>query len=457
MITHLFKLQYLKYLLSILIAFVIFELIYEYNTIDEHDIIEMIHRKNLKAVQIYNERFTFDNWGLREFGEYPFHRCKEKRCFAFKPFKYTQRALENSDGVMVHVPNLFYLNRNSYKRNPKQLWLFYTMESQVLLNYNSVIAKKFNEIFYLKRRSFCSLHYKLTDLDNWFNLTATFKSDSHIVMDYKQFKNWSLIHLDWDYVSSFRSQQLKSNLIKNDILKKTKKPFVFWYVSNCETPSRREKYVNELIKYIDIDIYGSCSNKFKQSKPDPCKNKNLDGEKCDFNLFNSYKFYLAFENSLCSEYTTEKFWKIYTPSRLFKLNIVPVVKGARDYEYKNIALPYSFINADNFNSPKSLADYLNYLNFNDTAYMEYYDSKFDLIKTLKTKIIKNETYEKPRDDFTPFCEICSKLHDNYYLNNHHKNKIIKISEWFNPLGDCWDQDEPNRLFSWITKLFGYCI
>jgi hypothetical protein len=303
------------------------------------------------------------------------------------------------------------------------------------------------------------LHYKITDLDDWFNLTATFKTDSHILMDYKQFSNWSMIHLDSDYVSSFKSHKLGSSLVKHEILKKNKKSFVFWYVSNCETPSRRENYVKELQKYLDIDIYGSCSNKFKQSKPDPCKNVKIDREKCDLNLFNSYKFYLAFENSLCSEYATEKYWKIYAPNRLFKLNIVPVVKGAKDFEYKKIALPYSFINAENFNSPKSLADYLNYLNSNDTAYMEYYNSKFEMINNLEKaiEINKNGQYAKPRDDFTPFCEICSKLHDIDYLNNHQKNKIIKISEWFNPSSECWDQDEPNQFFSWITKLFGYCI
>lgn len=36
---------------------------------------------------------------------------------------------------------------------------------------------------------------------------------------------------------------------------KTKK--VAWFVSNCGTLNKREDYVKELSKYIDVDIYGS--------------------------------------------------------------------------------------------------------------------------------------------------------------------------------------------------------
>jgi alpha-1,3-fucosyltransferase len=43
-------------------------------------------------------------------------------------------------------------------------------------------------------------------------------------------------------------------------------------------------------------------------------------------LDKGYKFYLSFENSLCSDYVTEKFWKI------LNFNIVPIVLGGANYE-----------------------------------------------------------------------------------------------------------------------------
>ncbi len=33
---------------------------------------------------------------------------------------------------------------------------------------------------------------------------------------------------------------------------------VAWFVGNCKTQSKRELYVKELQKYIDVDVYGNC-------------------------------------------------------------------------------------------------------------------------------------------------------------------------------------------------------
>lgn len=40
---------------------------------------------------------------------------------------------------------------------------------------------------------------------------------------------------------------------------------VAWVVSHCPTHSRREDYVEELKKHIDVDVYGKCGQ--------PCPNK----------------------------------------------------------------------------------------------------------------------------------------------------------------------------------------
>ncbi len=63
------------------------------------------------------------------------------------------------------------------------------------------------------------------------------------------------------------------------------------------------KYAGQLAKYINLDIYGKCSGMVG--------NKNVSLKNCDISLgcLNQYKFYLAFENSNCVDYITEKFFE----------------------------------------------------------------------------------------------------------------------------------------------------
>lgn len=69
--------------------------------------------------------------------------------------------------------------------------------------------------------------------------------------------------------------------------------------------------------YVQIDIYGKCGK--------PCPPPlNVDCRKI---ISIEYKFYLAFENSLCKDYITEKFFK------MLYFDIIPVVYGGGTYDY----------------------------------------------------------------------------------------------------------------------------
>lgn len=120
------------------------------------------------------------------------------------------------------------------------------------------------------------------DLINW---TATYRYDSDIVTPYER----------WAYYNSLvtQVQQLDRNYAEH----KTKQ--VAWFVSNCNTNNKRLQYAKELAKYIPVDIYGKCGTlKCPRSRSDEC-----------FQMLNDdYKFYLAFENSNCVDYITEKFF-----------------------------------------------------------------------------------------------------------------------------------------------------
>ncbi|VDK57623.1 unnamed protein product, partial [Cylicostephanus goldi] len=80
----------------------------------------------------------------------------------------------------------------------------------------------------------------------------------------------------------------------------------------------------------------------------------------------THRFYIAFENSNCNDYITEKYF-----SRISKL-LVPVVMKRRIYE--GAGLPKdSFIAVDDFHSLEDLGNYLNFLRKNDTEYLRYFE------------------------------------------------------------------------------------
>ncbi|EUB56139.1 Glycoprotein 3-alpha-L-fucosyltransferase A [Echinococcus granulosus] len=80
-----------------------------------------------------------------------------------------------------------------------------------------------------------------------------------------------------------------------------------------------------------------------------------------------YKFYLAFENSNCRYYITEK-----VTVNALRNGMVPIVLGAYKEDYESVLPPYSYINVDDFKSISELVQYLLYLDRNDTAYAEYF-------------------------------------------------------------------------------------
>ena len=138
-----------------------------------------------------------------------------------------------------------------------------------------------------------------------------------------------------------------------------KSKLVAWMVSNCGAKLRR-KFVRELKKFIKVDVFGKCSGKiFGESRPCPkTKQSNIE-------CLKKYKFYLSFENALCEDYITEKYW-----ANLGDADVIPVVMGGADYT--KLAIPGSYINVMDFKTVKQLAEYLQYLDKNDTAYNEYF-------------------------------------------------------------------------------------
>ena len=150
------------------------------------------------------------------------------------------------------------------------------------------------------------LHSKdLSRYDGMFNLTSTYLVDSHFAGFYENFAR-----MDWT-----------ANVLFNEEhdFHSQKTLFATAVISNCGAPSRRLDFIHELKQFIDIDVFGACG------RPCPQMFKNKTIADCKDILGEEYKFYLAFENSVCKDYITEKFFSI------LRYNIIPVVLGGGDY------------------------------------------------------------------------------------------------------------------------------
>lgn len=187
-------------------------------------------------------------------------------------------------------------------RNPDQAWLLYAMEPP----------------FRVPRRP---------DLNSLrFNWTMSYRFDADIV-----------------HRHSFKVVRRRANATRTPAPWSEKSKKVAWIASNCHTFSQREDYVRKLDETIPVDVYGKCG-------PLKCKPK---GAKCYEDIGPHYYFYLAFENSICKDYSTEK---LFLP---LLNNMIPVVMGG--VNYTRVAPPGSFINFADFRTPSDLGEYLNSL------------------------------------------------------------------------------------------------
>uniref|UniRef100_A0A183DDX5 Fucosyltransferase n=1 Tax=Gongylonema pulchrum TaxID=637853 RepID=A0A183DDX5_9BILA len=106
---------------------------------------------------------------------------------------------------------------------------------------------------------------------------------------------------------------------------------------------------------------------------------------------------LAFENSVCRDYITEKLWK-----HGYQHNVVPIVLKRSIVE--QYVPPHSFIAVDDFETVGQLASYLEYLMRNTSAYREYFEWRREY-KVIFLDGRNHDELERPWG----FCQLCRLL------------------------------------------------
>lgn len=147
--------------------------------------------------------------------------------------------------------------------------------------------------------------------------------------------------------------------------------------SNCHTPSKRTEYVHELMKYIDVDNYGTCGEKIL---PLPehiiqiqnSQNKHLKDrgayrwEQGKLTLIKDYLFTIAIENSLAHDYISEKLWHpLVTGS-------IPIYLGATNIDDWLPCQTDCIIDLRKFSNAKEAALFIKTVAQNETLYQSYH-------------------------------------------------------------------------------------
>lgn len=232
---------------------------------------------------------------------------------------------------------------------------------------------------------------------------------------------------------------------------------VIYIQSDCVTPNNRDSYVYELMKYIKVDSYGKCLNnkEIRDSLKDPIPNMMTPDL---LNFIGQYKFAIAFENANCDDYITEKLW------RPLIVGSIPLYIGSssvKDWIPNND----SIISPLDFNSPKDLANYLNYVGSKSEIYNTFLKHK------LKGKI-ENEHLIKAHNNYKATvgdstfieefeCLICQRLHRPRFglVNKDHYNcpKPVSVLNLSYNASNWWHDDyevskcEANFLRSYIDR------
>ena len=217
-----------------------------------------------------------------------------------------------------------------------------------------------------------------------------------------------------------------------DIFNKKKK-FAVAIISHCHVQSKRSKVLTALRRFVPVDFFGRCGDTTKD--PFLLKCFNSFNQTCMRKALLGYKYYLAFENSLCTDYITEKLYKV------LDLPIIPVVYGGADYSEH---LPFkSYINVRDYKSAKELANYMQLVANRSDLYLSYFDwkNKYQLVGDIHLHRHRNG-WSCLNVNPQAFCNLCEYLHSS---STNHK-VITDLGAIWNKKSQCF---QPGTWLDWF--------
>lgn len=229
-----------------------------------------------------------------------------------------------------------------------------------------------------------------------FNLSISYRTDSDLSSFYLR-----------NFFMEFNEKYLRNEIFFTNKTLKSNSPrgLVATIIDDCTENSEHLEFISFLNKYIKVDIYGKCGKKCLQS--DCLEFINL-----------KYKFYFVFEKSVCKQYVTDRFF------RIFHYDLLPIVLNSLISNQEFYVPKKGFISADMFSSFKSLAEYVKYLDQNPEEYAKYFEWK------------RRVKFEQNKNSLASIlCDLCIKLQLNEFDKKSQINSRNSIN--FEPNKNCF--------------------
>jgi alpha-1,3-fucosyltransferase 10 len=264
-------------------------------------------------------------------------------CTGAVEFTNDRGRLSRAAAVVFHVPTIHEVG--TIRKYPGQVWVAWSLES--VANYPELARPEFLRFF---------------------DLRMTYEQSADV----------------WDPYLPFEDEFERALALP--IPPKTAAAPAVMFQSVDLDRSGRNEFAAELMSLMPVDSYGRFLNNRQLEIPDRGRETKLE-------VFGSYKFCIGFENSICTDYVTEKF---FDP---FLSGSVPVYRGASNVD-DFAPGPHSYINAADFSGPRELAEYLTYLDGNDAAYGEYFAWRQNGLAPRLKELLERRGSE-------PFCKLAS--------------------------------------------------
>jgi alpha-1,3-fucosyltransferase 10 len=226
---------------------------------------------------------------------------------------YDRARWQDADAIIFHLPQLR-TSRFPPRKLPGQTWVAWCMESEV---HYPMLARR-------------------RELDSVFDVWITYQRDSDVWCPY----------LDSRIIAALQVPPVQKTAARPACA----------FISSHYDASGRTELLDGLMREMPVDSFGKINRNRSLPAGAPRSIKQPTSAR--------YKFTFAFENSICRDYVTEKFFDPLLAGS------VPIYLGAPNVE-EFAPGENCFIDASRFDSPRMLARYLMALAADESAYAGY--------------------------------------------------------------------------------------